>query len=149
MNVWSKDYPYLKGVECPFDLMSPYYQWKSSFKIDTLEQNLRQQGFSVGTIATITPMSFSRGGESRSCVFSTLVENWFFAEKSCGKRSATPSFPVRSLPSNRSAEMWCCPVSVRAMPSACASGARKNWLSWAIPSLRFFSIIIQVPNCRI
>ena len=62
MNVWSKEYPYLKGVECPFDLSSPYFQWKSSFKIDTLEQNLRQQGFSVGTIATITPLSFSRGG---------------------------------------------------------------------------------------
>ncbi|HSF67336.1 MAG TPA: SpoIID/LytB domain-containing protein [Nitrospiraceae bacterium] len=62
MNVWSKDYPYLKGVECPFDLMSPYYQWKSSFKMDTLEQNLRQQGFPVGKIATITPVSFSRGG---------------------------------------------------------------------------------------
>ena len=62
MNVWSKEYPYLKGVECPFDLASPYYQWKSSFKIDTLEQNLRQQGFSVGTIATMTPLSFSRGG---------------------------------------------------------------------------------------
>ena len=62
MNVWSKDYPYLKGVECPFDLMSPYYQWKSSFKMDTLEQNLRQQGFPVGKIATITPFSFSRGG---------------------------------------------------------------------------------------
>ena len=62
MNVWSKEYPYLKGVECPFDLASPYYQWKSSFKIDTLEQNLRQQGFSVGTIATITPLTFSRGG---------------------------------------------------------------------------------------
>ncbi len=62
VNVWSKDYPYLKGVECPFDLMSPYYQWKSSFKIDTLEQNLQQQGFSVGKIATITPFLFSRGG---------------------------------------------------------------------------------------
>jgi len=62
MNVWSKEYPYLKGVECPFDLASPYYQWKSSFRVDTLEQNLRQQGFSVGTIATIAPLSFSRGG---------------------------------------------------------------------------------------
>jgi stage II sporulation protein D len=62
MNVWSKEYPYLKGVECPFDLASPYYQWKSSFKVDTLEQNLRQQGFSVGTIATMTPLSLSRGG---------------------------------------------------------------------------------------
>ena len=62
MNVWSKDYPYLRGVECPFDLMSPYYQWKSSFKISTLEQNLRDQGFSVGMIAAVTPLTFSRGG---------------------------------------------------------------------------------------
>jgi stage II sporulation protein D len=62
MTVWSKAYPYLKGVECPFDLASPYFQWKSSFKVDTLEKNLRQQGFSVGTIATMTAASLSRGG---------------------------------------------------------------------------------------
>lgn len=62
MNVWSKDLPYLKGVECPFDLESPFYQWKVSFKIDALEQNLRQQGFPVGTIATMTPITFSRAG---------------------------------------------------------------------------------------
>jgi SpoIID/LytB domain protein len=138
MNVWSKEYPYLKGVECPFDLASPYYQWKSSFKIDTLEQNLRQQGFSVGTIATM-----------QSCAYFILVENWFFAEKNCEKRSGTPSSPARSLPSNLSAGMWCCPASVRAMPSACASGERKNWLNWAIPFRRFSGITIRVPNCRI
>lgn len=62
VNVWSKEYPYLKGVECPFDLESPYYQWKVSFKLDALEQNLRRQGFAVGTIASITPLAFSRGG---------------------------------------------------------------------------------------
>lgn len=60
--VWSKDLPYLKGVECPFDVSSPYYQWKASFKIDTLEQNLRSQGFSLGTIATLTPLTYSRAG---------------------------------------------------------------------------------------
>lgn len=60
--VWSKDLPYLKGVECPFDVESPYYQWKASFKIDTLEQNLRQQGMAVGTIATLTPLTYSRAG---------------------------------------------------------------------------------------
>jgi len=104
MNVWSKDYPYLKGVECPFDLMSPYYQWKSSFKIDTLEQNLRQQGFPVGTIATITPMSFSRGGrvaklrvlhsggelvlrgeELRKAVGYTIIPSTQFAIESIGR----------------------------------------------------------------
>ncbi len=104
VNVWSKEYPYLKGVECPFDLMSPYYQWKSSFKINTLEQNLRQQGFSVGTIATITPVSFSRGGrvaklrvlhsggelvlrgeELRKAVGYTIIPSTQFAIESIGR----------------------------------------------------------------
>ncbi len=62
MVVWSKDLPYLKGVECPFDIESPYYQWKASIKIEALEKNLRQQGYVVGTIATITPHSHSRAG---------------------------------------------------------------------------------------
>ena len=62
VNVWSKEYPYLKGVECPFDLESPYYQWRASFRLDRLEQNLRQQGFAVGTIASMEPLAFSRGG---------------------------------------------------------------------------------------
>jgi len=104
MNVWSKDYPYLKGVECPFDLTSPYYQWKSSFKMDTLEQGLRQQGFSVGTIATMTPLSFSRGGrvtklrilhsggelvlrgeELRKAVGYTIIPSTQFAIESIGR----------------------------------------------------------------
>ncbi len=63
VNVWAnKDLPYLKGVECPFDIESPYYQWKANVKMDHLEQNLRRQGFSVGTIATITPIAYSRAG---------------------------------------------------------------------------------------
>ena len=62
INVWSKDYPYLKGVECPFDLESPYYHWSASFRLDKLEQSLRQQGFAVGAITSIEPLSFSRGG---------------------------------------------------------------------------------------
>lgn len=60
--VWSKDLPYLKGVECPFDVESPYYQWRASFKIDTLEKNLRALGFPVGTIAMLTPLTYSRAG---------------------------------------------------------------------------------------
>jgi stage II sporulation protein D len=62
VNVWSKDYPYLKGVECPFDLESPYYHWRASFRLDKFEQSLRQQGFAVGAITSIEPLSFSRGG---------------------------------------------------------------------------------------
>lgn len=62
MVVWSKDLPYLKGVECPFDLNSPYYLWKASFKIEELEKKLRRQGFMVGTIAAIMPQTYSRAG---------------------------------------------------------------------------------------
>ncbi len=62
LNVWSKDLPYLKGVECPFDVNSPYYRWRTSFKLETLERNLRQQGIAVGTIATLAPASYSRAG---------------------------------------------------------------------------------------
>jgi len=111
MNVWSKEYPYLKGVECPFDLMSPYYQWKSSFKIDTLEQNLRAQGFSVGTIASMTPLSFSRGGrvatlrvlhsggelvlrgeELRKAVGYTIIPSTQFAIESIGQNVVLSGF---------------------------------------------------------
>jgi len=111
MTVWSKEYPYLKGVECPFDLMSPYYQWKSSFKIDALEQNLRQQGFSVGTIATMTPLSLSRGGrvatlrilhsggelilrgeELRKAVGYTIIPSTQFAIESIGQEVVLSGF---------------------------------------------------------
>lgn len=66
VNVWSKEYPYLKGVECPFDLTSPYYQWTASFKREMLERNLRQQGFAVGTISSMVAVSTSRGGRVAS-----------------------------------------------------------------------------------
>ena len=62
MNVWSMDLPYLKGVECPFDLESPFYQWKTSIKLDVLEKNLGKHGFAVGTIQSISPVAYSRAG---------------------------------------------------------------------------------------
>jgi stage II sporulation protein D len=62
MNVWSKDLPYLKGVECPFDENSPYYQWRVELPVQSLEQSLRKQGIPVGTIATVTPFLYSRAG---------------------------------------------------------------------------------------
>lgn len=111
INVWSKEYPYLKGVECPFDLMSPYYHWKSSFKIDTLEENLREQGFPVGTITTMTPLSFSRGGrvatlrilhsdgelvlraeELRKAVGYTIIPSTQFAIESIGENVVLSGF---------------------------------------------------------
>ena len=40
----------------------PIYHWKASFRVDKLEQSLRQQGFAVGAIASMEPLAFSRGG---------------------------------------------------------------------------------------
>ncbi len=62
MNVWSKDLPYLKGVDCPFDANSPYYQWRAEFKLQELEDKLGRQGFAVGTIANLTPLTYSAAG---------------------------------------------------------------------------------------
>lgn len=62
MNVWSMDLPYLKGVECPFDVESPFYRWTASFKRDMLEKKLRKQGFSLGAIVEISPLTHSRAG---------------------------------------------------------------------------------------
>jgi len=62
LNVWDKDLPYLKGVDCPFDTNSPYYQWRAAFKIEDLENGLRRYGMSVGTIATLTTFAYSSAG---------------------------------------------------------------------------------------
>lgn len=62
MNVWSQDLPYLKGVDCPFDANSPYYQWRASFKLQDLEDKLRREGIGIGPIATLTPFAYSQAG---------------------------------------------------------------------------------------
>jgi stage II sporulation protein D len=62
MIVWAKDLPYLKGVDCPFDADSPYYQWRAEIPVHLLEQSLRKQGMPIGTIATLTPYLYSRSG---------------------------------------------------------------------------------------
>ena len=104
MVVWSKDLPYLKGVECPFDLNSPYYQWKASFRVDELEKKLRQQGFPVGIITSMTPQTYSRarrvatlrvvhskgelilrGEDLRKAVGYTVVPSTQFAVESIGQ----------------------------------------------------------------
>ena len=62
MNVWSIDLPYLKGVECPFDMNSPNYQWQTDVWLPMLEQRLREEGFPVGVIGSINPAFYSKAG---------------------------------------------------------------------------------------
>ena len=62
MYVWSMDVPYLKGVECPFDMDSPHYQWRTDVSLPQLERRLREEGFPVGVIAAVDPASYSKSG---------------------------------------------------------------------------------------
>jgi stage II sporulation protein D len=57
---WGIDLPYLKGVSCPFDRDSPYYQWERSIPLSDLEEALAKNG--VKTISTLTPFQYSRAG---------------------------------------------------------------------------------------
>jgi stage II sporulation protein D len=62
LNVWSVDLPYLKGVECPFDMNSPYFQWRTDVWLPLLEQRLREEGFPVGVIAGLSPALYTKAG---------------------------------------------------------------------------------------
>lgn len=62
VNVWSEDLPYLKSVACPFDTDSPYYEWTSSFTLEALEIALEREGYTIGPIAGLTPLSLSQVG---------------------------------------------------------------------------------------
>src|SRR5690606_35300908 len=52
LYVWALDLPYLKGVDCPFDEQAPRYDWRTTFSLEYLEQQLRKAGYDVGRIAT-------------------------------------------------------------------------------------------------
>ncbi len=62
LYVWALDLPYLKGVDCPFDDQAPRYDWRTAFTFDYLEHQLRQEGYDVGTVATLTPYTFTPSG---------------------------------------------------------------------------------------
>jgi stage II sporulation protein D len=112
MIVWSKDLPYLKGVECPFDLESPYYQWKASRP---------SPRFPIAV-----PGEWRRYG---SC---TRTESWFYGAKICVKRWDIQWYPVRNLQLSRLGRKSFSPATEPATRSVSASGARNSWRSWAI-----------------
>jgi stage II sporulation protein D len=59
---WSMDLPYLKGVSCPLDQDSPYYRWERKIDLEEVEAGLNRSGFRIGTLATLTPFSYSKAG---------------------------------------------------------------------------------------
>lgn len=61
-EVWGMDLPYLKGVSCPFDQNSPYYQWSKSIPMEAVQKTFSTAGYSIGTIASITPFRWTEAG---------------------------------------------------------------------------------------
>ena len=59
---WSMDLPYLKGVSCPLDQDSPYYRWERKVDLEEVEAGLKRSGYPVGSLATLTPLSYSKAG---------------------------------------------------------------------------------------
>lgn len=62
VNVWAKEFPYLRGVECPFDQESPHYEWHVAVPFDVIESRLREEGYAIGRLATLTPYSMTKAG---------------------------------------------------------------------------------------
>jgi len=62
VNVWSQDLPYLKGVDCPFDQKSPWYEWQVSIPFDVVESQLKGAGYPIGWLATLTPYRMTDAG---------------------------------------------------------------------------------------
>jgi stage II sporulation protein D len=61
-TVWGMDLPYLKGVECPFDRLSPRFQWIREMDLGGLQAALLRAGYSIGEIATLTPFDWTPSG---------------------------------------------------------------------------------------
>ncbi|HSG06595.1 MAG TPA: SpoIID/LytB domain-containing protein, partial [Nitrospiria bacterium] len=61
-EVWGVDLPYLKGVSCPLDEGSPYFNWTASFPMTQLRSALIREGWRAGTIASVTPIRWTGAG---------------------------------------------------------------------------------------
>src|SRR3989442_2077612 len=58
-NVWAVDLPYLKGVECPFDLNSPWYQWRTDLWLAMLSQPLPDDSSSAAVISRLASATYT------------------------------------------------------------------------------------------
>lgn len=59
---WNINLPYLKGVNCPLDRDSPYYQWKRTISLREMETAIRRLNHSVATVTLLAPLQWSRAG---------------------------------------------------------------------------------------
>lgn len=61
-NLWNVDISPLKGVPCNFCGHSPYYKWKKEIPLNSLESKLRDSGYKVSKIVSVTVLSKNESG---------------------------------------------------------------------------------------
>lgn len=65
-DVWSKDYPYLVGVESPYDSSAPRFVWDFAISADSLKTALNKAGYKVGEPAEVLPEEITESGRIKA-----------------------------------------------------------------------------------
>ncbi len=61
-NLWNIDLVPLKGVPCNFCSDSPHYRWTKNILLWALEDKLKENGYKLGKISTVTILSKNKSG---------------------------------------------------------------------------------------
>jgi len=61
-NLWKVDMEPLKGVACDFCKGSPHYRWSKKIKLVELENRLKDNGYKISDISSITVLSRNASG---------------------------------------------------------------------------------------
>lgn len=61
-DVWQGDYPYLQGVDSPYDKLSPGYRWEYVVTPDELGELLGRAGYDTGAPAYVDPLVVTSSG---------------------------------------------------------------------------------------
>jgi len=63
-NLWNIDLAPLKGTPCDFCRGSKHYQWKKDIPLWSLETDLKDNGYRVGKITSVTVLSRNKSGRA-------------------------------------------------------------------------------------
>jgi len=62
MEVWSKNQPYLRPVECTFGNNGAHFRWRTEIRVKDLVRNLRKAGMDIGDVTRLEPLSRDESG---------------------------------------------------------------------------------------
>jgi len=73
-NVWSKDQPYLRSVDCPFCQGGPHFQWKRDVPLGEVARQARAAGIPLAEVLEMKVLERDESG--RVVLLSLKDENW-------------------------------------------------------------------------